>query len=157
MRERILDRRQGTPLRQTASILNEQGWIPLKSRAASRSGNIFGLLRTSDATKVLTKRFLQMMLTKMERAHDAENPPTSRLRLGASPSWRDSNGSWGYRRGEKTKVVARAGAGDVMGAVRGIIALKMRVKPSPDALSAVFCRACDLTASQSLTTRSAGE
>ena len=75
VRERILElRAKGHTLRQTASILNEQGWIPLKGRCFTER-NIHGLLRTSDATKVLTpKRYLQMMLTKMERAHDAENP-----------------------------------------------------------------------------------
>ena len=72
MRERILElRAKGHTLRQTASILNEQGWIPLKGRCFTER-NIHGLLRTSDATKVLTpKRYLQMMLTKMERAHDS--------------------------------------------------------------------------------------
>jgi DNA invertase Pin-like site-specific DNA recombinase len=75
VRERILElRAKGHTLRQTASILNEQGWIPLKGRCFTER-NIHGLLRTSDATKVLTpKRYLQMMLTKMERAHDAESP-----------------------------------------------------------------------------------
>ena len=75
MRERILElRASGHTLRQTASILNEQGWIPLKGRCFTER-NIHGLLRTSDATKVLTpKRYLQMMLTKMERAHDQESP-----------------------------------------------------------------------------------
>jgi DNA invertase Pin-like site-specific DNA recombinase len=75
VRERILElRAKGHTLRQTASILNEQGWIPLKGRCFTQR-NIRGLLRTSDATKVLTpKRYLQMMLTKMERAHDQESP-----------------------------------------------------------------------------------
>ncbi len=75
VRERILElRAKGHTLRQTASILNEQGWIPLKGRCFTER-NIHGLLRTSDATKVLTpKRYLQMMLTKMERAHDQERP-----------------------------------------------------------------------------------
>ena len=75
VRERILElRAKGHTLRQIASILNEQGWIPLKGRCFTER-NIHGLLRTSDATKVLTpKRYLQMMLTKMERAHTQENP-----------------------------------------------------------------------------------
>jgi len=75
VRERILElRAKGHTLRQIASILNEQGWIPLKGRCFTER-NIHGLLRTSDATKVLTpKRYLQMMLTKMERAHDQECP-----------------------------------------------------------------------------------
>ena len=50
-----------------------RGWIPLKGRCFTER-NIRGLLRTSDATKVLTpKRYLQMMLTKMERAHPRES------------------------------------------------------------------------------------
>ena len=54
VRERILElRARGHTLRQTASILNEQGWIPLKGRCFTER-NIHGLLRTSDATKVLT-------------------------------------------------------------------------------------------------------
>ena len=74
VRERILGlRAHGHTARQIASILNEQGWIPRKGTQFTER-NVLGLLRTSDATKVLTpKRYLQMMLTKMERAHDAEN------------------------------------------------------------------------------------
>jgi len=75
VRERILElRAKGHTLKQTASILNEQGWMPLKGRRFTER-NIHGLLRSSDAAKILTpRRYLQMMLTKMERAHTAEHP-----------------------------------------------------------------------------------
>lgn len=75
VRERILElRAKGHTLRQTASILNEQGWIPRKGKQFTERG-IHGLLRTIQATKVLSPRgYLEMMLTKMERAHDAEHP-----------------------------------------------------------------------------------
>ena len=75
VRERILElRAKGHTLKQTASILNEQGWIPLKGRGFTER-SIHGLLRSSDATKILSpRRYLQMMLTKMERAHAVENP-----------------------------------------------------------------------------------
>ncbi len=75
VRERILElRAHGHSAKQIASILNEQGWIPLKGRCFTER-NVQGLLRTSDEAKVLTpKRYLQMMLTKMERAHDKESP-----------------------------------------------------------------------------------
>ena len=75
VRERILGlRAHGHTARQIASILNEQGWIPRKGTQFTER-NVLGLLRSSDATKVLTpKRYLQMMLTKMERAHDQESP-----------------------------------------------------------------------------------
>ena len=65
---------KGHTLRQIASILNEQGWIPLKGRRFTER-NIHGLLRSSDAAKILTpRRNLQVMLTKMERAHSTEHP-----------------------------------------------------------------------------------
>jgi hypothetical protein len=75
VRARILElRAQGHTARQIASILNEQGWIPRKGKQFTESG-IHGLLRTSEATKVLSpRRYLEMMLTKMERAHESENP-----------------------------------------------------------------------------------
>ena len=75
VRARILDlRARGHTARQVASILNEQGWIPRKGKHFTERG-IHGLLRTIQATKVLSPRgYLEMMLIKMERAHDAENP-----------------------------------------------------------------------------------
>ena len=75
VRERILElRAKGHTLKQIASILNEQGWIPLKGRRFTER-SVHGLLRSSDAAKILSPRqYLQMMMTKMERAHAAENP-----------------------------------------------------------------------------------
>ena len=75
VRERILElRAKGHTLKQTASILHEQGWIPLKGRCFTER-SIHGLLRSSDATKLLSpRRYLQMMLTRMERGHARENP-----------------------------------------------------------------------------------
>ena len=75
IRERILElRANGHTARQIASILNEQGWIPLKGRQFTER-NVQGLLRSSDAAKLLSpKRYLEMMLTRMERAHEKESP-----------------------------------------------------------------------------------
>ena len=75
VRARILElRARGHTARQIASILNEQGWIPRKGKQFTERG-VHGLLRTIQATKVLSPRgYLEMMLTKMERAHGAENP-----------------------------------------------------------------------------------
>jgi len=75
IRERILElRANGHTARQIASILNEQGWIPLKGRQFTER-NVQGLLRSSDAAKLLSpRRYLQMMLTRMERAHEKESP-----------------------------------------------------------------------------------
>ncbi len=75
IRERILElRANGHTARQIASILNEQGWIPLKGRQFTER-SVQGLLRSSDAAKLLSpRRHLEMMLTKMERAHEKESP-----------------------------------------------------------------------------------
>ena len=75
VKERILElRAHGHTLNQVASILNEQGWIPLKGRKFTER-SIHGLLKTSDAAKLLNpKRYLEMMLTRMERAHEKESP-----------------------------------------------------------------------------------
>jgi DNA invertase Pin-like site-specific DNA recombinase len=75
IRERILELcANGHTARQIASILNEQGWIPLKGRKFTER-NVQGLLRSSDAAKLLSpRRYLEMMLTRMERAHEKECP-----------------------------------------------------------------------------------
>jgi DNA invertase Pin-like site-specific DNA recombinase len=75
IRKRILElRANGHTARQIASILNEQGWIPLKGRLFTER-NVQGLLRSSDAAKLLSpRRYLEMMLTRMERAHEKECP-----------------------------------------------------------------------------------
>jgi DNA invertase Pin-like site-specific DNA recombinase len=75
VKERILElRANGHSLRQIAAILNEQGWLPLKARRFTVE-NIHGLLARTNAAKLLNpRRYLQMMLTKMERAHEKESP-----------------------------------------------------------------------------------
>ena len=75
VKERILElRAHGHSLRQIAAILNEQGWLPLKARRFTVE-NIYGLLARTSAAKLLTpRRYLQMMQTKMERAHEKESP-----------------------------------------------------------------------------------
>ena len=75
VKERILElRANGHSLRQIAAILNEQGWLPLKARRFTVE-NIYGLLARTNAAKLLTpRRYLQMMLTKMEREHEKESP-----------------------------------------------------------------------------------
>ena len=75
VKERILElRAHGHSLRQIAAILNEQGWLPLKARRFTVE-NIYGLLARTSAAKLLSpRRYLQMMLTKMERAHEKESP-----------------------------------------------------------------------------------
>ena len=83
-----------------------------------RSGTFADCCGTSDATKVLTpSATLQMMLTKMERAHDAENSdepfaPPSLAELARIP-----NGSGIQNAAGKRQVVARAGAAGDGGAV----------------------------------------
>ena len=65
---------RGHTARQIASILERTG-VDSAQREAVRQRGIHGLLRTIQATKVLSPRgYLEMMLTKMERAHDAEHP-----------------------------------------------------------------------------------
>jgi len=75
VKERILElRANGHSLRQIAAILNEQGWLPLKARRFTVE-NIHGLLARTNASKLLSpRRYLQMMLTKMEREHEKESP-----------------------------------------------------------------------------------
>ena len=75
VKERILElRAHGHTLWQTAAVLNEQGWLPLKGRRFT-DRSVRGLLRTSDAATLLSPRgYLELMLTKMERAHEKESP-----------------------------------------------------------------------------------
>lgn len=75
VRERILAlRAHGHTLRQIASILNEQGWIPVKGNGFTER-NVCGLLKSSEASRVMTpKQYLHMMQTKMQQAHETEHP-----------------------------------------------------------------------------------
>jgi len=58
------------PLRQTTAALNKQGWLPIEGRnLAGRS--VHALLKTTDATNLLNlMRYLELRLTRMERAHE---------------------------------------------------------------------------------------
>ena len=75
VKERILElRAHGHTLWQAAAVLNEQGWLPLKGKKFT-DRSVRGLLRTSDAAQLLSpRRYLEMMLTKLERAHETECP-----------------------------------------------------------------------------------
>lgn len=74
LKERMLDLRgHGHTYQQIASILNEQGYIPLKSKKFTESG-IVGLMWNCDETKQLTpRRYIEVLLEKMERAHTKTN------------------------------------------------------------------------------------
>jgi len=68
--------------RQIASILNEQGWIPLKGRQFT-APSVRRLLAGSNPASVLTpKRYLDLMMTKMERIHRKAHPREHFLRPG---------------------------------------------------------------------------
>ena len=78
LKERMLDLRgHGHTYQQIAGILNEQGYIPLKSAKFTERG-IVGLMWNCDETKQLTpRRYIEVILEKMARAHsktDRENP-----------------------------------------------------------------------------------
>jgi DNA invertase Pin-like site-specific DNA recombinase len=74
-KERIVELRgRGHTCQQIASILNEQGWLPLKGkRFTDRS--VGHILRSTDETRLLSpRRFLENVLERMERAHTQEHP-----------------------------------------------------------------------------------
>jgi DNA invertase Pin-like site-specific DNA recombinase len=72
---RIVELRgRGHTHRQIASILNEQGWIPLKGRQFTER-NVRGLLLRCDEKKLLTpRRFLLNVIERLEMQHDGETP-----------------------------------------------------------------------------------
>jgi DNA-binding transcriptional MerR regulator len=117
VKERILElRANGHSLRQIAAILNEQGWLPLKARRFTVE-NIHGLLARTNAAKLLSpRRYLQMMLTKMERAHEKESPGEP-FEKPSCRRWRSCLRKRGTRRRGEGPLVARAGAAGVGGAV----------------------------------------
>ena len=83
VRARILELRREAIRRGNCVDSERTGWIPRKGKQFTERG-IHGLLRTIQATKVLSPRgYLEMMLTKMERVHGAEHPtvPFSRPTL----------------------------------------------------------------------------
>jgi DNA invertase Pin-like site-specific DNA recombinase len=75
LKARLLQLRgHGHTVKQLASLLNEQGWVPLKGRKFTES-SVGHLLRACDETKVLTpKRYLEHLLEKMEREHERQHP-----------------------------------------------------------------------------------
>lgn len=83
LKERMLDLRgHGHTYQQIASILNEQGYIPLKSAKFTEHG-IVSLLRSCDETKQLTpRRYIEVLLEKMERAHLKNDPEAPFSRPG---------------------------------------------------------------------------
>ena len=65
-----------------ASILNELGWIPLKGSKFTEVG-VRKLLRGCDETKHLTpRRYVEIMLEKMERTHRSASPHEPFVRPG---------------------------------------------------------------------------
>jgi hypothetical protein len=74
VRMRIVELRgRGHTLGQIASILNEQGWIPLKGRQFTER-SVRWLLASSDEAKLLSpKRFLENMMERLEREHERKN------------------------------------------------------------------------------------
>ena len=86
VKARIVELRgRGHTQRQIASILNEQGWIPLKgSQFTERS--VRGLLLRCDEKKLLTpRRFLQNVIERLAAQHDeqARGEPFERPSLPA--------------------------------------------------------------------------
>lgn len=75
LKARLLELRgHGHTYGQIASILNEQGWIPLKGSKFTEVG-VRKLLRGCDETKHLTpRRYVEIMLEKMERTHRSASP-----------------------------------------------------------------------------------
>ncbi|MFO0577469.1 MAG: recombinase family protein [Polyangia bacterium] len=75
LKARIVELRgHGHTLRQIASILNEQKWVPLKGRRFT-DASVGKLLRGCDETKHQgPKRYLESLLAKMEREHMRTQP-----------------------------------------------------------------------------------
>jgi len=74
VKERILELRgRGHTYQQIAALLNEQGWIPLKGRQFT-DRNVGHILRRTDETKLLSpRRYMELILERMERAHEQEH------------------------------------------------------------------------------------
>jgi len=83
VKERILELRgRGHTCQQIAAILNEEKWIPLKGKQFTER-SVGYLLRTSDPAKHLTpKRYIEVMLEKMEREHLRQHPDVAFQRPG---------------------------------------------------------------------------
>lgn len=75
VKERIVELRgRGHTYQQIASILNEQGWLPLKGRRFTECGIRHVLRRTDEAKLLPPRRFLENVIERMERAHEQEHP-----------------------------------------------------------------------------------
>jgi DNA invertase Pin-like site-specific DNA recombinase len=74
VKERILElRARGHSYRQIASIMNEQGWIPLKGRRFT-DRVVCQQLRSTDETKLLSpRRYLENLIERMKQEHEAEH------------------------------------------------------------------------------------
>jgi len=85
VKERIIELRgRGHSQKQIAAILNEQGWIPLKGREFTER-NVGHLLRRTDETRILNpRRYLELMLERMQRAHEQQCPDEPFARPGFS-------------------------------------------------------------------------
>lgn len=73
VKQRIIELRgHGHSRKQIAGILNEQGWIPLKGREFTER-NVAHILRRTDETKILNpRRYLELILERMQRAHEEQ-------------------------------------------------------------------------------------
>ncbi len=80
---RIVELRgRGHTQKQIASILNEQGWIPLKGRQFTER-NVRGLLASCDEAKLLSpRRFLLNLIDRLEREHERDHPGEPFVRPG---------------------------------------------------------------------------
>lgn len=83
LKERMIELRgHGHTYEQVAAILNEQGYIPLKGTKFTMHG-IVALMRNCDETKQLApKRYIEVLLEKMERAHHKTEPEAPFSRPG---------------------------------------------------------------------------
>ena len=75
LKSRMMElRNHGHTYAQIASILNEQGWLPVKGQRFTES-SVGKLLRATEPTKYLTpKQYLDGLLRNMEQAHHRAHP-----------------------------------------------------------------------------------
>lgn len=75
LKSRMMDlRNHGHTYAQIASILNEQGWLPVKGQRFTES-SVGKLLRATEPTKYLTpKQYLDGLLRNMEQEHHRAHP-----------------------------------------------------------------------------------
>lgn len=75
LKSRMMElRNHGHTYAQIASILNEQGWLPVKGKRFTES-SVGKLLRATEATKYLTpKQYLDGLLRNLEQEHHRAHP-----------------------------------------------------------------------------------